>query len=129
MLGMALLTAGGCIYLLQRPTSLLLFRVVDALGAKAWLDGVRETVSAWPEFVVYSLPGGLWSAAYVLLADVLFSSFSTATRLAWTAVIPAAGLLSELMQAVGLCPGTPDAADAWCYVLPYIIYVITLKWN
>lgn len=121
---MILLTGGGCIYLLQRPASLLLFRVVEALGLTERLDTLRTDMAAWPDFVVYNLPGALWSASYVLLADVLFRSFPLSARLLWAAVIPALGLLSELLQFAGLCPGTPDVLDAICYVLPYIIYLI-----
>jgi hypothetical protein len=121
---MILLMGGGCIYLLQRPASLLLFRVTDALGLTERLDAVRTDLAAWPEFVVYNLPGALWSGSYVLLADMLFRSFPLSARLLWASVIPMLGLLSELLQFVGLCPGTPDVLDALCYVLPYIIYVI-----
>ena len=121
---MILLMGGGCIYLLQRPASLLLFRVTDALGLTERLDAVRTDLAAWPEFVVYNLPGALWSGSYVLLADMLFRSFPLSARLLWASVIPMLGLLSELLQFAGLCPGTPDVLDALCYVSPYIIYVI-----
>lgn len=124
ILGAILLTGGGCIYLLQRSTSLLLFRVLDALGWTGRIASVRADMTAWPDFVVYNLPGALWSSSYVLLADVLFRSFPVTARLLWASVIPMLGLFSELLQFAGLCPGTPDAMDAICYVLPYIIYVI-----
>ena len=122
--GLILLTGGGCIYLLQRPASLLLFRVIEALGLSERLDVVRTDVATWPDFVVYNLPGALWSGSYVLLADVLFRSFPLSARLLWASVIPMLGVFSELLQFTGLCPGTPDVLDALCYVLPYIIYVI-----
>ena len=121
---MILLTGGGCIYLLQRPASLLLFRVVETLGLTEQLDAMRTDVAVWPDFVVYNLPGALWSGSYVLLADVLFRSFPLSARLLWASAIPMLGCLSELLQFAGLCPGTPDVLDALCYVLPYIIYVI-----
>ena len=34
------------------------------------------------------------------------------------------GLVSELLQAVGLCPGTADWLDAVCYGVPYVLYAV-----
>ena len=127
--GMVLLLAGGSIYLLQRTTGLLMFRLIDALGLMGCVDSLRASVTTMPEFIVYNLPGGLWSASYVLLADALFGSQPMSVRLAWGSLIPLIGLTSELLQAAGLCPGTADWQDALCYGVPYIVYVLCLTWK
>ena len=124
--GLAVLTAGGLIYLLQRTRSLLLFHVADKLGLGQAIDRWRDTTegTTLPEFVVYSLPGGLWSAAYILIVDGVLNGQPRKRRLLWTSVIPAVGIVSELMQYAGLLPGTADAADIVCYGLPYLVYII-----
>lgn len=123
-LSIILVSIGGCIYLLQRTTGLLMFRVIDFLGLTDIVASWRTSVMQWPEFVVFSLPGGLWSASYLLLADELVCHQSQMARLAWGSLIPMMGVVSELMQAVGLCPGTADWLDAVCYGVPYIFYVV-----
>lgn len=123
-LSIILVSIGGCIYLLQRTTGLLMFRVIDFLGLTDVIASWRTSVMQWPEFVVFSLPGGLWSASYLLLADELVCHQSQMVRLAWGSLIPMIGVVSELLQAVGLCPGTADWLDAVCYGVPYIFYVV-----
>ena len=65
ILSIILVSIGGCIYLLQRTTGLLMFRIIDFLGLTDVVASWRSSVMQWPEFIVFSLPGGLWSASYM----------------------------------------------------------------
>ena len=129
--GLAVLTAGGLIYLLQRTRSLLLFHVADKLGLGQAIDRWRDTTegTTLPEFVVYSLPGGLWATAYIVIVDGLLKHKPKGKRLMWASVIPALGIASELMQYAGWLPGTADVADLICYCLPYIAYIIYITYD
>lgn len=124
ILGIIFLSVGGGIYLMQRTTGLLMFRIIDFLGLSDVIAGLRTSVIQMPEFIVFSLPGGLWSASYLLFADALLCHQSLVMRLAWGSLIPMIGMTSELLQAVGLCPGTADGLDAVCYGVPYVVYVL-----
>lgn len=126
VLGIILLVVGGSIYLLQRTTSLLMFQVADGLGLTESVNCLRTMATVWPEFVVYSLPGGLWAASYILLVDAVFGGQVMLQRLAWASLIPMTGLVSELLQALRLCPGTADGWDALCYGLPFGAYLCYL---
>ena len=119
------LIAGGMIYILGRPRTLLLFWVADHIGLRGTFDELRALLSleGWPDWAVYSLPGGLWSLSYLLLTDVLASRLSTFKRVSLAGVIPMVGVLSELFQKVGWLPGTYDQADLFFYLLPYLIYL------
>jgi len=128
--GLVVLIVGGAIYLLQRTRSLLMFHVADKLGLGQAIDRWRDTAGGrdLPEFLVYSLPGGLWATAYIAITDGLLKGQSKGKRLAWASVIPAAGIASELMQYAGWLPGTADVADLICYGLPYIAYIIYITY-
>ena len=119
------LIAGGMIYILGRPRTLLLFWVADHIGLLGTFDELRALLSleGWPDWAVYSLPGGLWSLSYLLLTDVLASRLSTFKRVSLAGVIPMVGVLSELFQEVGWLPGTYDQADLFFYLLTYLIYL------
>ncbi len=125
--GVLLLVAGGLIYLLFRPRVLLMFLVADSMNAGGMVDSLRHWAAgtAMPPFAVYSLPAGLWTASYVLIADSFTRTQPTAGRLLATAIVPALGLASELMQWAGMLPGTADAADAVCYLVPYLVFLLT----
>ena len=129
MAACALLAAGGLIYLLYRPTTLLLFRVIDAAGLAGRVSQWRTAAQACSlnDFAVYCLPNGLWAGAYVVAIHSAYASRPAATRLAWAAVIPALGIASELLQAAGIVPGTPDWKDALCYAAPYLIYITYIR--
>ena len=121
-----LLAVGGAVYLLFRPGGMLLTIVLRYMGLGVVIDPLRQSVAdvRLPEVLVYSLPGGLWSAAYILLMDALWHSHPAWQRRCWTAVIPLLGAGSEALQALGWLPGTPDMADVLCYLLPYILYLM-----
>lgn len=128
LLASVLMLVGGMVYLLFRPRTLLLFAVLDKLGFGETIDHWRTAVSAvsLPEFVLYSLPNGIWVISYVLVIDGVFSSSPVATRLRWASVIPVLGVGSELLQGVGVMPGTFDWADLLCYAVPYLVYLIII---
>lgn len=124
--GGLLLVTGGLIYLLFRPRVLLMFLVADSMNAGGLVDSLRLMAADTkvPPFVLYSLPAGLWAASYVLIADSFTRTQPLAGQLFATAIVPALGLASELMQWVGLLSGTADAADAVCYMVPYLVYIL-----
>ena len=128
-LGMMMLLMGGMTYLLFRPQTLLMFHVTDALGLSAVINSMRESISSQlPEFIIYNLPGALWAAAYILTIDSLMFRQSVMPRILVSGIIPVIGAVSELLQLIGLLPGTFDVADLLCYLIPYLLYLsITLK--
>ena len=80
-----------------------------------------------PEWSVFCLPNALWSAAYILTADAVTSGGLLSQRLTVASLIPAVGLVSEAMQALGLLPGTADWLDALAYALPYLVYLTCIQ--
>lgn len=125
MAAMLCLTAGALVYLLFRPTTLLLFVLAGRAGCMPTVLRLRALAAdvQLPDVVVSSLPGGLWSAAWVLLMSAVFSSQERPWRLFATGLIPAVGVLSEGAQALGLIGGTADISDALCYLLPWLTYL------
>lgn len=130
-LGIVLLLVGGITYLLFRPRTLLMFHIADYLGLSPVIDRIREYMTgAWlPEFIVYSLPGALWSSAYLLTVDCFLYGQSVRTRLMATSIIPLIGAASELLQLTGMVPGTFDGWDLLCYLIPYLLYLSCITKN
>lgn len=123
-LAFLLLVIGGGIYLLMRQPVMLMHKVASELGIGTLIEKGRMLVQGWqlPEWMIFSLPGALWSTAYILIIDALLSKSPSWRRFAVAAFIPLVGIVSELLQFVGLLPGTFDALDIIAYALPLLIY-------
>lgn len=122
--GMLLLFMGGMIYVLYRPQTLLLFHVAGGLGMTDLIGQWRQMATAWhpAAFTIYCLPAGLWALSYVLIVGTLAQSLPAIRRWVAVAFIPLLGIASEVLQAVGIVPGTFDWTDLTLYTLPLIAY-------
>lgn len=122
--GVMLLLVGGLVYVLFRPTTLLLFHVAEGLGLADAIAQWRQAAAPYcpAPFTVYTLPAGLWALSYVLIVAPLAQGLPTLRR--WVAVsfIPLLGAVSEVLQAPAIVPGTFDWADLALYLLPLIAY-------
>ena len=138
---LTLLAAGGAIYLLFRPSTTLMHHLIGstAPALQDWRSAAASDAlcPAWAttllpqwlrEAVVYSLPNGLWSAAWILSVCAIHRNDCRRNVLLWAALIPMLGVASELLQAIGCCPGTFDWMDIVAYTLPYF-FLPTLKWS
>ena len=121
-----LLLIGGAIYVLMRPPFLLIHQVTWDLGYGVVVQNGRMLVAGLkvPNWFLYSLPGTLWATAWILIIDDLLHNSVPLRRLLVAAFIPVLGIGSELLQFIGLLPGTFDVIDAVAYALPYLIYII-----
>lgn len=120
------ITCGGFIYLVFRPKSLLLFQLVDTLYLTEWIDKIRNAFStiSIPDFVVYSLPAGLWTASYLLIMYYTTRRCKRDTRLKLSLPLPVSAVVLEIAQYISLCPGTFDFIDLVCYLVPISLFII-----
>jgi hypothetical protein len=104
------LTAGGMIYLLFRPNEVLFFRWMRTLEFNCLISYFRQISLPiklhLPEWIVYSLPNGLWAFAYALLITRIWTGSKSGFRYFWIASIPVLVLGFEILQFIGTIPGT-----------------------
>jgi len=124
--GLLCLLSGAVVYLLFRTKQLLGFELLNRIGVERWADRLREYAAqvSMPEVIIFSLPGGLWSLGYILIVDWLLGNQTLSTKRIWAAIIPLLGIGSEILQGIGLLPGTFDICDLFFYAVPYIIYLV-----
>ena len=96
------LLAGGMVYILFRPSEHVFFSWISATGFDNWFNLARNSSlpsrPLVPEWIVYSLPDGLWAFAYALLITVIWSGSKTWLRYLWLASIPLLVLGYEILQ-------------------------------
>jgi len=101
---------GGIIYISLRPSEHVFFGWIRAVGLDSWLTSIRHfsyTQSLFlPEWLVFSLPNGLWAFAYALLITSIWSGSRSWLKYFWMASIPTLVLGYEILQSTGIIPGT-----------------------
>lgn len=130
-LGVLVLLFGCAIYLLFRSKTLYIYVWCKALGVGYFVDSLRLLVIDWeiPEFIKFSLPDGLYSAAYLLIIDTVWHGYYKWKKYLFIAVIPVVTIGSELLQYFSLVKGTFDVYDLICYLIPPIIYIYYTMFN
>lgn len=100
---------GGLVYLFWRPDSIAFLGWLNVIGLDRSLVHLRIQVAPLyiylPEWVIYSLPNGLWAFSYAFIITALWWPTLTALKYLWLATIPLVGLGYEVMQYLGIIPG------------------------
>ena len=124
------LLIGGLIYVLFRTSSLLMFSWYKYFGLEGILNGLRKSTIPFakniPEWILFSLPDGLWIFSYVCLILLIWKNSVSFKNIFWLLIIPILAIGSELGQLFGLIIGTFDLTDLLLYILgialPFIFF-------
>lgn len=121
-----LLVCGCLIYLLFRSKTLNLYQWCLALGMASPIEYARGLVHGWvvPDFIKFSLPDGLYCAAYILLIDSIWSNDKRILKYFVLSIVPIVTIASEILQYFGYVKGTFDILDFFCYMCPPLLYII-----
>ena len=124
-LAVLMLFVGSGIYLLFRSKSLYIYKWCAVLGLSDNINYLRHAVSDWSisDFVKYSLPDGLYCAAYVLVMDAIWHKECGCVKFVAIFLVPFVTIISEALQYFGIVRGTYDYYDLVCYVIPPIAYL------
>lgn len=112
-----------------RSESLQMFRWCEIIHINECVDSLRMQCTL-PQWIVYSLPDGLWLCSYVILVSTIWD-FDLKQGWFYVFSLPIIGIGSELAQAFGFMRGTFDWIDIVCYIggllLGYIIVKLLFK--
>ena len=124
ILGVVFLMLGCAIYLLFRSKTLNIYQWCSAIGLSDVIDYTRVYTHNWniPDFIRYSLPDGLYCAAYILLMDAIWYDGDSLIKNFIIALIPTITITSEVLQFFGLVKGTFDSCDLLFYSIPIIAH-------
>lgn len=125
------LLISGLIYILFRSSSLLMFYWYNTLGIKNCLKNIRNYTiplsNKSPEWIIFSLPDGLWIFSYVSFMLLIWKNTISKQSIFWILAIPIIAISSEIGQFLGLVIGTFDITDLILYILGVILPFIFFK--
>lgn len=107
--------AGGCIYLFLRPGEFIFQHWLEAIGLGGWSNpnGSSGTILGIriPDWILYSLPNGLWAFAYTLFIAGNWLGSPSRLRYFWFATVPVLVLGFEFLQGADVIRGTFSFMD------------------
>lgn len=129
--GVILLLSGCVIYVLFRSKSLNIYQWCCALGLTGLIDNYRGVVHDWnvSDVVKYSLPDGIYCAAYILIVDAIWHREYGIQKYIVISLVPIVAIGCEVLQGLNLIRGTFDVLDLVCYALPPLVYVCIIKYK
>lgn len=120
------LVLGGLIYVLYRQKSIIFLSFIENHTENKLTD-IRSNIylPKLADWIIYSLPDGLWLFSYMLFVDCLWQK--SKSRLFWIFILPIVAILWEFGQKAGICQGTFDINDTLSYLIAIIIFLLTSK--
>lgn len=125
VIGIVFLACGCAIYLLFRSKTLNIYQWCLSLGLSNLIDSLRYAVQDWniSAWIKYSLPDGLYCAAYILILDAIWHDDNRLIKFIIISLVPLITISSELLQYFGMVKGTFDIYDFVCYMIPPTIFL------
>ena len=112
------ISIGTLIYLLFRPLHLTVFHWANAIGFYSAVIKARALFDIgylMPEWLVYSLPNGLWAYSFMFFMSFIWGDVKSMNKTFFIVLVVVLTVGSELGQLLGLVPGTFCLADMFFY--------------
>jgi len=129
------LVLAGLIYLGLRPKETLVYQIFDLLGGGQFLLWFRNlfTLSSFPPWFIYSLPGGLWLLSFQN-SLTWFNNFSGRKLFIYIFFSLIVGVGLEVFQFLNITDGRFDWVDIAFYLGATLIslsnvWLIRKKWE
>ena len=119
---------GGSIYLLFRVDSLLMFQWLEFFDLKESLLRLRECIKIeFPDWVIFSLPDGLWLFSYVSFMLMIWRHKPSWQSFFWIGIMPFIAIASEVLQYFKVLVGTFDIMDIYAYLIGFLLAIVFIK--
>ena len=125
-LSAVLMCAGGAIYVLWRPKTLLMFSWFTVLGLGEPVAHIRAlaapAASSVPHWVYYSLPQALWLLSGCVAIHAVWRNWSSVNEQMWVVVALTIAAGGEIGQALHVVPGAYDSRDLVLILAVFITF-------
>lgn len=120
--------AGALIYILFRSKNLLMFNWIDKIGLMNLVSSIRPNLKDVPEWVLFSLPDGLWMFSYCLLIGHIWN-YNLKRSSFFLALLPIYAISNEIMQYFHFVPGTFDWMDLIAFLVSFALGLCYIIWQ
>ena len=125
------LLIGMAIYVCFRGNDLVVYSWFPILKGISNVFYIQDGLSFIPksvrEFVIYSLPDGLWLYSFTCFMIIIWDKSQSKLKYVWMSFAVMIALTHEIGQGLGLVVGTFDLKDLTVYVFAALAAVIVTK--
>ena len=123
--GFIFLILGSYLYLKFRSETLLMFKWLENIGLDSIVSSIRNSSidfnSHQMKHVIFSAPFGMWVISFCCFIGAIWHKDSSVSAIIWRLCVPFVAISSELLQFLGILPGTYDTIDLLVLILSTII--------
>jgi hypothetical protein len=122
--------AGGLIYLLTRPDSLIMFEWFNKIGILENIKIIRSQInlkSFLNDWIIYNSPALIWSFSLTVLLGVIWENEINKRSLIFLITPSLLGIISEIFQKINLINGTFDYCDLLLYLIGGLTGILIIK--
>lgn len=123
LLSILFLSTGSLIYVLFRPTNLIMFKWLGYFQTEDFISISREKVNKIliNDFVIYNLPNGLWITSLTIFLSIIWKDNQNKYFNYYLIILIGIVTLPEILQFFNLIEGTFDIVDLMVNFLFFLI--------
>ena len=126
--GFIFLLAGSYLYLKSRSETLLMFKWAQDLGVDFFVSAIRRSfgVLEFPQgkYIIFSAPYGMWVISFCCFIGAIWHKDRSLSAVIWRFIAPVIAISSEVLQFLGLLPGTYDINDLYVLIVATIVGLV-----
>lgn len=110
----------GMIYVLARPTSIILFSWLNEVGLEDFIFNIRSVINAnhyINDWFLYNSPALFWSFSFTCFLGVIWSFNFDFESIGLFLIPMCLGIITEVLQEIGVIKGTFDIVDIILYII------------
>lgn len=124
---------GSIIYILFRPTSLIIFNFFSFINVDIFIMSLRNTnfhlIKYIPNFFIYSFPNALWVYSFSFFTLMLWYNYNILARILSFIFIFIIAIGIELCQLNHYLPGTYDCVDLITSIFSSLMALIIITYR
>ena len=105
-----------------------MFKWAKDFGVEFFVSAIRSSlsgleVSQW-KYIVFSVPYGMWVISFCCFIGAIWDKDRSLSAVIWRFLAPVIAISSEVLQFLGLLPGTYDINDLYVLIVATIVGLV-----
>lgn len=110
---------GGMVYVLARPTNIILFTWLNNIGFENFIISIRSAVTAsdiMNNWTIYNSPAFFWSFSFTCFLGIIWNFHIDIRSISMFLIPMCLGIVTEILQKTDIINGTFDIIDIILYI-------------